>query len=216
MKSNVLFHQIHIDSGRKSIIEVTPNIGAGRSYLTINDGSLGWGALTDSEGRVEGSDLYLDGRWIGVGRAPLTKYKFDIKARSNVLDTVFHVGDGSYGFSMGNGTTQGFIPEIIGMGSDQNDAGLYFMGKSMSKEGSDIPLVIIGGTSPLKNRPILGVTSGPYDKYDMMVDAKGVLHVNDIHLNGSISFSEALTIIKNQQAVIEELVERVNEIQNNL
>ena len=62
----------------------------------------------------------------------------------------------------------------------------------------------------------MGVTSGAYDKYDLLIDAKGILHVNDVQLNGSISFSAALTIIKEQQEAINRLVRRVNEIQSDI
>jgi hypothetical protein len=120
--------------------------------------------------------FYKDGK-IGVGREPLYTYKFDIAVSENFLTTAFHVGDGRFGFSMGNGTNNGFLPEIIGMGASEEDAGLYFLGRAGNSLKSDVPLIIIDGRNSadeeLKNRPILGITSADYRNYKLIIDQKG-------------------------------------------
>ena len=63
------------------------------------------------------------------------------------------------------------------MGSDENDAGLYFLGRAGNNLKSDIPLIVMDGrnerNSSLKNRPIFGVTSGDYSNYKLVVDHQG-------------------------------------------
>ena len=131
----------------------------------------------DSSGRIKNTEIYNQSSRVGIGRKPLLNYKFDISIPKNNLQTAFHVGDGSYGFSMGNGTFDGFIPEIIGMGSDENDTGLYLIGKSGNDVSSNIPLIIIDGrnskNSYLENRPILGITSFNYNDYKLVIDQYG-------------------------------------------
>jgi hypothetical protein len=129
--------------------------------------------------------FYKDGR-IGVGREPLYTYKFDIAVSENSITTALHVGDGRFGFSMGNGTNDGFLPEIIGMGAAEEDAGLYLIGRAGNSLPSDIPLIIIDGRNSadeeLKNRPILGITSADYRNYKLIIDQKG-----NIEVDGKIS-----------------------------
>jgi hypothetical protein len=140
--------------------------------------------------------LYVDNGRVGLGRFPLFNYKVDIAVPRDTLMTALHVGDGSFGFSMGNGTTQGFIPEIIGIGSDENDTGLYFVGIAGNDVSSDIPLIILDGRNAynrkLTNRPILGITSGDYNNYVVLVDAFG-----NVKING-ISFSETIRDLQKQ------------------
>jgi hypothetical protein len=136
---------------------------------------------------------YDEGR-IGIGRAPLHKYRIDLAIPKNDTVTAFHIGDGTYGFSMGNGTKQGFIPEIIGVGSDETDTGLYLVGIAGNDVSSGVPLILFDGRStyntPLTNRPIFGVTSGNYNEYVLLVDEKGNIDirgdisVNDVKING--------------------------------
>lgn len=125
--------------------------------------------------------FYKDGR-IGIGREPLYTYKFDIAVSENSISTAFHVGDGRFGFSMGNGTNDGFLPEIIGMGASEEDVGLYLIGRAGNSLPSDIPLIIIDGRNSadeeLKNRPILGITSADYRNYKLIIDQKGNIEVD--------------------------------------
>ena len=137
--------------------------------------------VLDSSGRIKNTEIYYQTARVGIGREPLLNYKFDIATPPNTLLTALHVGDGKYGFSMGNGTSNGFIPEIIGMGSDENDAGLYFVGRSGNDISSNIPLVIIDGRnskdSYLENRPIFGITSHNYNEYKLVVDQYGCVGI---------------------------------------
>lgn len=177
------------------------------------------------DGKIKSTNIYYkDGR-IGISRPPMHSYKFDIAVPENTLMTAFHIGDGKYGFSMGNGTAQGFIPEIIGMGSDENDAGLYFLGKAGNEKGSDVPLIILDGrnsnNSSLKNRPILGITSGSYKDYKFLLDHKGRVGIGKkpeiyrMEINGSLQTDDVVIdglsvkalfgIIKEHQEEIDKL-----------
>lgn len=122
-------------------------------------------------------DIHFDKTRIGIGRKPLHNYKIDLGVPVNTKMTAFHIGDGVFGFSMGNGTTEGFVPEIVGMGADETDAGLYLLGKTSSSLPSSIPLIILDGrnfdNTPLTNRPILGITNGDYFNYAVTVGCEG-------------------------------------------
>jgi len=135
-------------------------------------------------------DIYYDNGKVGFGRKPLYSYQVDINTLKDNQNTSFHIGDGTHGFSMGNGTNSGFLPEIIGVGSDENDAGLYFVGIAGNDVSSNTPLIIIDGrdmyADTLSKRPIFGITSGKYNEYCLLVDASTNLHIEkDIILNGA-------------------------------
>lgn len=153
--------------------------------------------------------FYKDGR-IGVGREPLYTYKFDIAVSENSISTAFHVGDGRFGFSMGNGTNNGFLPEIIGMGASEEDAGLYLIGRAGNSLPSEIPLIIIDGRNSadekLKNRPILGITSADYRNYKLIIDQKG-----NIEVDGKIS---AIDFIIGGISIAEEIEQLKIKIEN--
>ncbi|MCK9446426.1 hypothetical protein M0Q50_06005 [bacterium] len=146
---------------------------------------------------------YDKGR-IGIGRKPLHSYIFDLDTSTNKRTTSFHIGDGTHGFSLGNGTNTGFLPEIIGVGSDENDAGLYFVGIAGNDISSNTPLIILDArnsySEELTNRPIFGVTSADYENYALLLDTSqnlyvnGDLHVNDIIFNG-ISLIDTINIL---------------------
>ena len=194
------------------------------------DASLNFDVIEND--KIKGTQIYYKDGKIGIGRSPLYTYKFDIAVPENTLMTAFHVGDGKYGFSMGNGTTQGFIPEIIGMGSDENDAGLYFLGKAGNNVSSDIPLIIIDGrshnNSPLKNRPIIGITNGNYSKYEFLIDQEGRVGIGKIpkiyklEIEGSIqaddivienlSLKLLISVIKEHQEEIDKLKDIIERI----
>lgn len=167
-----------------SISEFVPDV-----ELSSEDKSLSW----DSSGNIrwkaqatpqsllsfiaDVQEVHFDQTRIGIGRKPLHSYKIDLSVPVNTRMTAFHVGDGTFGFSLGNGTTQGFVPEIVGMGSDEEDAGLYLLGKTSSSLPSNVPLIVLDGrnidNTPLKNRPILGITNGDYFNYKVIVDNEG-------------------------------------------
>ena len=187
--------------------------------------------------KIKGTDIFYSDDRIGIGRLPLYSYKFDVAVPENTLMTAFHVGDGKFGFSMGNGTKYGFIPEIIGMGSDENDPGLYFLSKAGNDSSSNVPLIVLdarkNNNTPLENRPILGVKSGSLSKYELIVnndgkvgigkypeiykmEVEGTIKANDFVLDTSISFKELVDIIIDQKKQIDILKETITDIIKNL
>lgn len=195
MSSNIILHRIDIDVSTISIKELIPQLDSSllpNKILSIDtSGNVFWGkhAYNNSidfikDNRILNTDIfYNDGR-LGISRFPINNYKFDIAVPVNTLMTALHIGDGKSGFSLGNGTSQGFIPEIIGMGSDENDAGLYLLGKSSNNLRSNTPLIIIDGRDAehkaLRNRPIIGVTSGDYSNYKFLIDNNGRVGIGKI------------------------------------
>ena len=250
---DILFNQAIFGEGKKSFIEVIPKFSDSfpTNILSLDSsGNLSWNnfpafpeipEIPDFpeipefevivDGKIKSTNIYYkDGR-IGIERPPMHSYKFDIAVPENTLMTAFHVGDGKYGFSMGNGTSQGFIPEIIGMGSDENDAGLYFLGKAGNEKESTIPLIIMDGrnssNTSLENRPIFGITSGNYNEYKFIVDHEGrvgigkIPEIYKVEIQGSIkaedfivgdnlSIKALINIIGEQQEEIDRLKERLD------
>jgi len=243
---NILLHQINIEGGDLSFREVIPVFDPSslpERILSIDSsGNLYWNILPPfpeipevpefhivENYRIRETDIfYKDGK-IGISRIPLLNYKFDIAVPADTLMTALHVGDGSYGFSMGNGTTQGFIPEIIGMGSDENDAGLYLLGKAGNNLPSDIPLIIIDGRNAaygsLTNRPIFGITNGDYSQYKLIIDKDGKLglgkypEIYKMEIAGSVMAEDFLVgnlSIKALIDVVKELQEEIDTLSNKI
>jgi hypothetical protein len=259
---NIILHQI-IDDGKIYIRETKPILydssstkilslnkykklewipfeikGSNQIYISNNDGIISIDASVDSrvimDDKIRETNIYyLDGR-MGLGRAPLYTYNFDIAVPENTLMTAVHIGDGKFGFSMGNGTNQGFIPEIIGMGADENDAGLYFIGRAGNNISSSIPLIILDGRNSynkaLTNRPILGVTNSNYAEYKFLIDHKGLVGIGkipsinrlevkgkiqaeDFILDSSISFNQLINIIKNQKIEIDLMKAKITNLE---
>ena len=250
---NILLHQINIEGGNLSFREVIPVFDSStipEQILSIDSsGNIFWLRfpeipeipqipeipkipefhVVENNRIIETEIFYKDGR-VGISRIPLLNYKFDIGVPRDTLMTAIHVGDGKYGFSMGNGTSQGFIPEIIGMGSDENDAGLYFLGKSGNNLPSNIPLIIIDGRNAahesLTNRPILGVTSGDYSKYKLLLDHEGKLGLGkspeiykmeiagsvmaEDFIVGDLSMKALIDVVKELKGEIDTLRNRIN------
>lgn len=208
LKNNILLNEIIIDGSSFHLKETKPyfNKDASAYFLSINKDGISW------QPPIEFPNFYFKDERIGIGRFPLFNYKFDIKVLPNTLTSAFHIGDGKYGFSMGNGTSNGFIPEIIGLGANENDAGLYLLGKSTTKKSSNIPLVIIGGISPKRNRPLLGITNGKYDQYEVLINSNGTIEATDFKTSKS-SFSDILEIVKDQQTTINTLMERIKKLE---
>lgn len=239
-QNNIILNSINENS---SFTEIIPSYDSGiiPDYVLSLDsnGNVIWGKIPVPElpefpkieipdfevvvdGKIKSTNIYYkDGR-IGISRPPMHTYKFDIAVPENTLMTAFHVGDGKYGFSMGNGTSQGFIPEIIGMGSDENDAGLYFLGKAGNDKESSVPLIILDGrssqNSSLRNRPILGITSGDYNDYKLIVDNRGRVGIGKIpeiykmEVQGSIQADDVVIEGLSIKAVIEVIKEHQEEI----
>ena len=193
----------------KNILVVNENFNLNNNVLRLN-------SILDDKGKFIGTEnIYY-----------INDNLFEIFLPENYLKTGLHIGNEKYGFSFGNGTTQGFIPQIIGMGSDDNDPGLYFIGKSKDKDKSNIPVVVIDGrdqnNNPIENRPIFGITNnGINSKFKFLVDqfgkvgigkipknfkleVEGTISANDVIVDG-YSTKDLLDIIKNQQEQIDEL-----------
>jgi len=239
-ENNLILHQI--DSS--SIKEITPpftdnnelyHLSYINNEVVWHDASIDTRVIIDD--RLKGTNIFYNDERVGLGRAPLHSYKFDIGVPENTLMTAFHVGDGKYGFSMGNGTTQGFIPEIIGMGSDENDAGLYFLGRAGNDISSSIPLIILDGRNYLHktvtNRPILGVTNAQYSKYELLIDhngnvgigkvpeiykleVQGNVRASDFILDSSVSMRDLIDIIIDQQEEINKLNDRLHIVEESI
>jgi len=204
--------------------------GSERISVVNDDGIIKIDASIDTrliiDDRLKGTNIYYSDGRVGVGRGPLYTYKFDIAVPENTLMTAFHVGDGTYGFSMGNGTNQGFIPEIIGMGSNENDPGLYLIGRAGNNVPSSIPLVIIDGRNnrheKVLNRPLFGVTNAEYDKYKFLIDQNGNIEVNgkilatDFILDSSISITDLVEIIIDQKTQIDILKDKFSKLENKI
>jgi len=205
---NIVLTQIIGEDSSFSFKELIPlyiDNSTPQTLIKRSDGNILWSPIDLSlnlivNNKFVETDIYYDNGRVGLGRFPLHNYRIDLAIPKDTLMTAFHIGDGSLGFSLGNGTTKGFIPEIIGVGADKDDAGLYFVGIAGNDKKSDTPLLIFDGrdmySQPLSKRPILGVTSGKYDEYLVLIDASG-----DIKLNG-ISLLQTLADL---QAQIDEL-----------
>jgi hypothetical protein len=195
-----------------------------------SSGRLFWSSKNETESIVEFRDVhsglfYKDER-IGIGREPLYTYKFDIAVSENSIETAFHIGDGRYGFSMGNGTNDGFLPEIIGMGEGENDAGLYFIGRAGNSLSSDIPLIIIDGRNSadeeLKNRPILGITSADYRNYKLVIDQNGNVGIGKkpeiyrMEVNGKIGAADFIIKGISIAEIIQEYRGEIEQLKNEI
>lgn len=220
---NIILNQIVEDGSLFSFKEIIPPYtqeSGPQTLIKYDDGSILWSPIDLSlniivNNRFKNTDIYYDNGRIGIGRYPLFTYTVDLATSKNTRTTAFHIGDGIFGFSMGNGTDTGFLPEIIGVGSDEDDAGLYFIGIAGNDISSNIPLILMDGRdmykNRLKNRPIFGVTSGEYNNYDLLLDASRNLKIEknvlakDIILN-NISLLE---IIDNLQQQINELKSKI-------
>lgn len=195
---NILLTQF-IDKNNNSTKEIIPKFSNKKNeikFLTFENNNLKWSSIKSKKGinihtnkhgnliidcslNILNTEIYFEGEQIGIGRKPLYNYKVDIGVPENTLTTALHIGDGKYGFSLGNATKDGFLPQIIGVGSDEHNAGLYFLGKVSTSEKSNIPAIIIDGRNldnkSLINRPILGICSGKYSKFDLLLTEKGQL-----------------------------------------
>jgi hypothetical protein len=225
MKKNdngIILNQIISDGSLFSFKEIIPPYTQEQGPQTLiryDDGNILWSPIDLSlniivNNRFKDTDIYYDNGRIGIGRFPLFTYTVDLAISKNTRTTAFHIGDGIFGFSMGNGTNSGFLPEIIGVGSDEDDAGLYFVGIAGNDISSNVPLILMDGRNmyknKLKHRPIFGITSGDYNNYDLLLDASKNLKINksvlveDVILNND----SLLEIIKNLQEQIDELKTR--------
>jgi len=239
-EKNIILHRINRSLDSFSFTEIEPDFSSSEPIFNLSldssyniiwskpetkqitvDGSLNIDFIKDD--KLRGTEIYYEDGRIGIGRLPLFGYKFDISVPHDSLATALHIGDGKYGFSLGNGTNDGFIPEIIGLGSNENDPGLYLLGKTNSEISSNVPLVVMCGMNMkdpnIKNRPIFGVTSGSLNNYKFIVDqwgktgigkipekykleVNGTIEAKDIVLDG-ISFKSLIKVILKQAEEID-------------
>jgi len=163
--------------------------------------------------RLENTEIfYKDGR-LGIGRIPTMNYKLDIQIPKDTLMTALHIGDENqkYGLSLGNGATSGFCAEVLGIGYDEYDCGLYLLGVAGNNLKSSIPLIIIDGRNvnnqALTNRPILGVTSNDYENYKVLIDQNGNINATDFIINGYGSLFNKIRDLENQIKELKALIE---------
>jgi hypothetical protein len=245
--NNIIVNQISGSDGF-SFIEVSPSLPELPVFpLTLclnSEGKLLWTSLITKipepivsfktpsifeDHKIKGTNLFFKDGKIGIGREPLYTYRFDIAVSENTLTTAFHIGDGRFGFSMGNGTNEGFLPEIIGMGSSEEDAGLYFIGRAGNTLPSSVPLIVIDGRNSadekLTNRPIFGITSADYNTYKFIIDQNGNMGVGKkpeiykVEIEGKISAKDfiigeisLIDIIHGYQEEIEDLKNKIKEL----
>jgi hypothetical protein len=225
--TNIVVNQITIKGTFKEVIPLLPDPSIKNTLVRDEKGILTWCPYTveqsleysDSkvivDGKVKDTNIHYENGRIGIGRKPLLNYKFDIAVPPNTLMTAFHVGDGKYGFSMGNGTNEGFVPEIIGMGSNEEDAGLYFIGRAGNNLSSDIPLIVLDARNvyndSVLNRPILGIKTGKKDILildQQKMEINGVIKAKDFIIDSSISLKDLIDIIIEQKNEIKMLKEK--------
>ncbi|PCI38073.1 MAG: hypothetical protein COB53_05260 [Elusimicrobia bacterium] len=105
---------------------------------------------------------------VGIGTAnPNAKLVVADAVDSGAFQTTFHIGDGTNGLSIGNGTGGGYIPWIGGTGFDTNDQGLVLTGQVTAANdgvGNTNPVIVIDGRrtsggGAIVNRPILRVAN---------------------------------------------------------
>ena len=231
--NNILLNQVSIEGERISFKETFPLLADPSASMTLNlvDGKLVWEPIRPFPviPFIPKTPFLYKEDQVGLGRIPIYTYVFDIAVSENKITTAFHIGDGKRGFSMGNGTSNGFLPEIIGMGQNEDDAGLYLIGRAGNSKHSDIPLIILDGRdsedSQLKNRPIFGITSATYDKYHLIVDHKGRVglgkkpEIYKLEVDGEISAldfildgSSLMSVIEEQQKEIDRMKVQIQQL----
>jgi len=227
-KNNIILNQF-IDNGKIEIREFSPEIEStylSPLYLTLDSSfSVKWTGLVQDnsvlvDNRIKDTEIFYKCGRLGIGREPLLSYRFDIAVSENQITTAFHIGDGKFGLSFGNGTNDGYLPEIIGMGRTESDAGLYILGRSGNNKGSGIPLIVIdgrgNGNKKITNRPILGVTNSDYSDYLMTIDFNGNVGIGKkpqiyrLEVNGSIESDDLVIDGSSLKAVIKELQQEIS------
>jgi hypothetical protein len=234
-KNNIVLNRVLLNGSAFSFKEDSPVFSENSEFplhlCMDSSGGLFWASEKKQEPIVTFQSYQIPGLFhkdgkIGIGREPLYTYKFDIAVSENTLTTAFHVGDGRFGFSMGNGTNDGFLPEIIGMGAGEEDAGLYLIGRAGNSLASDIPLIIIDGRSSadeeLRNRPILGITSADYRKYKLIIDQKGNVGIGKkpeiykMEVDGEIGAKDFIIRGISISDIIREHKEEIEKLKNKL
>ena len=220
---NIILNQIISNELSFSLVEIIPEYHPSSKLQSLTrdrNGNIFWIDIDLSlnvivNNKIKDTNIYYDKGRIGLGRTPLFNYQLDLAIPVNKLMTGFHIGDGSFGFSLGNGTNQGFLPEIIGIGSNETDAGLYFVGIAGNNMSSNIPLIVFDGRNTyndkLTNRPILGVTSGNYKEYLMLIDSS-----NNMHIKGNISTPDIILNNTSLINIIRDLQKQIHDLKTKI
>jgi len=229
---NVLLNQL-LGKNKFTIHELVPSLTndlEDTKFLTFGD-NINWSSIKGSDNLIltrdpsgdlildislnvfSGTEMYFRDGQIGIGRYPLHEYKVDISVPENTRMTALHIGDGTYGFSLGNATEEGFLPQIIGIGSDENDAGLYFLGKTTIDASSDTPLIIFdgrdGNNNALTKRPIMGISSGSYSNFKFLIDQIGNVKIDGNIEAKNITILDSSDNIQDLRQEIEDLKARI-------
>jgi len=235
MENNILLNQINSSNGFSEYIP--PRVNLNKQSFLVFDKNIRWSNMNDSstitvkfdeKGSItldtslnvfKDTGMHFKDERIGIGRIPLYNYKVDIGVPENTLMTALHIGDGTYGLSLGNGTAEGFLPQLIGIGSDENDAGLYLLAKTTKDIESNIPLVIIDArrvnNETIVNRPLIGITNGEYSNYKFLIFANGNINIDgminakDFIIDNSISTKNLLKEIEKLKLRIQQLEEYI-------
>lgn len=235
MQNNILLNQINSSNGFSEYIP--PRINLNKQTFLVYDKNIRWSSMNDSStikinidknGDItldsslnvfDGKGIHFSDQRMGIGRIPLYNYKFDIGVPENTLMTALHIGDGTYGLSFGNGTGEGFLPQIIGIGSDENDAGLYFLSKTGKDIESNIPLIILdarrSNNESILNRPLLGISNAEYSNFKFLVypngnvKIDGIIKAKDFIIDTSLSMLQLLNEINKLKNKIKELEEYI-------
>jgi hypothetical protein len=219
---NILLRQIIVDISSFIFLEVIPSYTYTdtKQVLTRKDKKIFWSELDASlnlivNNRFKDIEVYYDDGRIGIGRFPLHTYRVDLAIPKDTQMTAFHIGDGTFGFSMGNGASKGYIPEIIGIGSGENEPGLYFVAIPGNDKASNIPLIVLDGRSAyndkLTNRPIFGVTSANFNDYSVTVDS-----LDNLNVKGNISTTDLIINNISLIEIIQELQEQIDSLKNKI
>ena len=247
---NLILNQITKDgSDNFNIVELVPlfsNEENDVKFLSHND-NIGWTSLIGSSNIIISNSstgdiqidcsiqnplddtpfLFRDGQ-VGLNRYPLHDYRFDISVPVNTRTTALHIGDGIFGISIGNATDSGFLPQIIGVGSDDDDSGLYFIGKVIEGENTDIPAIILDARNVnngcVINRPILGISSGSYSDFKFLISSTGNVGIGNIpgiyklNVDGNIKANNIIIEdsstdinLKNEILILRERIEALEE-----
>ena len=221
---NILLSQIIIDGSLQSFKEIIPfdytSLEQNKFLMKDSSNNLSWVLIDLStniivNNKFLNTNIYYEDTRLGIGRFPLFNYKVDIAVEKNKRTTALHIGDGKYGFSFGNGTDTGFLPEIIGIGSDETDAGLYFLGMAGNNLSSDTPIIVFDGRDSygemIENRPIIGFTSGNYNEYLMTLENNG-----DLIIQENIYAKDLIIDNISLRQIIEDLQREIDELKTKI
>ena len=133
-----------------------------------------------------------------------------IESKVDEINTALFIGDSSFGISFGNGTKDGYTPEIIGKGSKANDAGIYILSIGKDEVDSNTPLIIFDvrteDNQPIKNRPIFQIKNGNNPLYTL--ENTGIINISNTGA-AKVRIEDTEDIIKRYDTDIKRLQKEV-------